>query len=261
MTQEWTPVFRELRGRSAIVTGATAGIGESIARMLATNGVRVAVVGRNRERGEVVAAACAAEAPDSYFQPADVTIASDVVEMVRGAHRRFGRIDIQVTCAGGFARSARLEEYSEAEWQEVCAANLTSVILCCQQVVPIMKTQGSGRIVNVGSSAGQGSGRLSSALYAAAKAGVMGLTKHLSREVAEFGVMVNATLPGWTMSPRVRGRLEANPDYLRQRLVNIPVRRVGDPEEQAGLVLFLCSDLAGQITGACLDASGGVLQH
>jgi NAD(P)-dependent dehydrogenase (short-subunit alcohol dehydrogenase family) len=143
----------------------------------------------------------------------------------------------------------------EAEWDLILAVNLKSAFLCSKAVLPGMIERRWGRIINISSEVGRMPVALTAAHYAASKAGLLGFTRHLAREVAASGVTVNATAPGTTYSPRVRGSL--SPELERWNVSLTPIGRIAEVGEQVGAVLFLASDAAGYITGATLDVSGG----
>jgi NAD(P)-dependent dehydrogenase (short-subunit alcohol dehydrogenase family) len=255
--------YPELKGKAAIVTGATAGIGKTIAQCLAEEGVDVVVVGRDEERGTALAKALGDLGTASYFARCDVTSAAvtsaaAVEATCQEALRRFGRADILINCAGGFPRPARLEEYTVADWDDMMSANLRSVFLFTRQLLPGMVERRWGRVVSISSVAAQSVPYLTSALYAAAKAGMLGFTRHVAAEVAPFGVTVNATAPGLTNSERIARMGDANPGLIAERLSSIRMGRLSEPIEQARLVLFLCSDQASYITGATVPINGGL---
>jgi 3-oxoacyl-[acyl-carrier protein] reductase len=170
---------------------------------------------------------------------------------------RWGRVDVLVNNAGGFAVIRRTEEIPEEEWDAILRLNLTSTFLCSKAVLPIMRRQGSGRIVNLSSVVGRAGAVLVTSHYAAAKAGILGFTRHLAREVAAAGIAVNAVAPGTTATERFRALRSA--EETRRLAESVPLRRIAEPDEIAACVLFLASDAARYITGATLDVNGGLL--
>jgi NAD(P)-dependent dehydrogenase (short-subunit alcohol dehydrogenase family) len=152
----------------------------------------------------------------------------------------------------------RVIDMPEAEWDAIVDLNLKSAFLCSKAVLPGMIERRWGRIVNISSELGRMPLRVLHAGYAAAKAGMLGLTRHLALEVAEYGINVNATCPGTTYSPRIRA-LYDTPEKQAWVTGQVPLGRVAEPEEQAGIVAFLCSDAAAYITGATIDVAGGKL--
>jgi NAD(P)-dependent dehydrogenase (short-subunit alcohol dehydrogenase family) len=252
-------LYPELKGKAAIVTGATAGIGKSIATLLAEEGVNVAAIGRDRERGSAVEAMLREPGTESFFARCDVSSPEEVESAYSDIARRLGRVDILVNCAGGFPRPALVSEYSVADWDELLNSNLRSAFLLTRLVLPGMVDQKWGRIVNISSGAALSVSYLTSAIYAAAKAGMLGFTRHVAAEVAPYGVTVNATTPGLTMSERIAKIY--TPEMTAERLKHVPVGRMSQPEEQAAAVLFLCSGKAAFITGATLNVSGGMVYH
>jgi len=172
------------------------------------------------------------------------------------AFKTFGRIDILVNNAGIMHRT-RLMDISLDEWEQTLSINLTGAFLCTKEVLPIMQESGFGRIVNISSSAGRSVSTLGGAHYTASKAGLLGLTRAAAKEVAPFGITINAICPGLI---ETKMALESTtPEELKNFLESFPIPRLGSPEEIGHLVVFLCSDGAAYITGASLDINGGDL--
>jgi len=249
----------EVVRRVAIVTGAgaTGGLGKAIARALARAG-NVAVVNDLEEAsaGET-AKKLIEEGYEAFPVAADVSDAEAVEGMVAEVLNRFNRIDILVNCVG-IRTKALISEIKADEIDRVLAVNLTSVILCTNAVAGIMKRQQFGRVVSIGSTAGRRGGgeyMTSTSIYSAAKAGIGGFSRSAARELGPFGITVNVVAPFLIDVP---GRSHRRPpEMVEEMLRNIPMRRLGTPEDVAAAVAFLASDAASYITGVELDVNGG----
>lgn len=239
-----------LAGQSAIVTGAATGIGEAIAVRLARAGATVAVVDLNLAGGKRVAGAL----PNGSFAlEGDVADSKSVQRVVNEVLNRTGQIDILINNAGIAGPAAFVWEQTDEDWQRNIAINLTGVFYCCRAVVPSMRSRGYGRIVNVASIAGkEGNPRM--APYSASKAGVIGLTKSLGKELATDGICVNAVSPAVIQTQILDQLTPAQVEYMTER---IPMRRAGKAEEIAYVVHFLSSRECSFVTAQCYDASGG----
>ncbi len=243
-------------GRVAIVTGAGRGIGRAIAERFASDGAAVVVADLDDSAaGETVAAIEAAGGRATSVH-VDVTKPDEVASLASAATNRFGRTDILVNNAG-ILRSTRAAEVSPEEWHLVVDANLTGSFLCAQAAYPALRATGRGRIVNVASMAGRATSTLGGVHYTAAKAGVLGHTRHLAREWARDGITVNAISPGIVDTPMVRGSIDD--ERMTQVLATIPLGRLAEASEVAALIAFLASDEAAYITGANVDIHGGEL--
>lgn len=194
-----------IRGQVALVTGGGAGIGRACVERLAASGADVMLLDRNAARAREVVGSARTDQADVEVRVADATSESAVADAVEATLRRWGRLDILVTCAGGFRRAAPLHEVGLEEWTDLVTGNLTATFLACRTVVPVMLGQKYGRIVNVASMAARTPLPQSAHPYAAAKAGVVALTRQLALEVAREGVTVNAVAPGVVLSPRWHG--------------------------------------------------------
>jgi gluconate 5-dehydrogenase len=239
-----------LAGRVAFVTGGTRGIGEAIVRRLLDAGARVATMARSVEE---------AATPEAPGQPlllkGDVAVKADIDRAVARALACFGTIDILVNCAGVVGRQPALEA-TEADWDRIHGANARGVFLVCQAVAPVMRKAGRGRIVNI-TSIGAALALKNRSVYCASKAAVLQLTRCLALEWGPDGITVNAVGPGITQTPMTRGYLEADPVRRQTMIDKLPLRRLGVPDDIAGAVLFLVSDLAGYVTGQTVYADGG----
>ena len=243
--------------RTVVVTGAAKGIGAAIARAFADEGARVAALDIDAPGLETLARDVTAQGRDLFTSATDVTSAAQVQKAVDAIVARWGGIDVLVNNAGGFSVVRKTEEISDEEWDQILRFNLTSVFLCSRAVLPHMKRQQSGRIVNLSSVVGRAGAVLVTSHYAAAKAGVIGFTRHLAREVGPDGITVNAVAPGTTATERVAALRSAEDN--QKIAAAVPLRRLGAPEEIAAAVLFLASDAARYVTGACLDVNGGLV--
>jgi len=237
-------------GQVAIVTGAARGIGEAIARRLASEGARVAIADVDEEAAAITAASIGELAA---AQRLDVTDQASWESAVQAVLVRWGRIDALVNNAGIAGRSAPIQELALDEWRQVLDVDLTGVFLGCRSVIPTMVAAGSGRIVNIASIAGK-EGNPNAVPYSAAKSGVIGLTKAVAKEVATKGVLVNAVAPAVIETPILE---QVSEEHIRYMTSRIPMGRVGKPEEVAALVAFLCSSDLTFSTGAVYDISGG----
>jgi 3-oxoacyl-[acyl-carrier protein] reductase len=249
---------QNLNGRTAIVTGASTGIGRWAAVALAECGASVAInYNRNQAGAEETRHMIESAAGRAIIVQADVSTKSGAQSLVETARAQLGPIDILVNNAGDMIQRCSLAEFTEELWDRVMDLNFKSVLLCAQAVMPEMMDRGHGSIINVGSIAGHHGGGPGAAVYAAAKAGVMCLTKGMAKELAPYGVRVNGVAPGVIDTP-FHDRM-STPELLQQFVATIPLRRVGTAEECGRVIAFLASDAASYIHGETIEINGGQL--
>jgi NAD(P)-dependent dehydrogenase (short-subunit alcohol dehydrogenase family) len=245
------------KGKVAIVTGAGSirGIGQASALAFARENATVVVTDLDLQGAERTAQAAQQSGVKTLAVKVDVTNAQDVQNLVEKTLNAFGRIDILVNNAG-ITQPVRVLDLTPEDWDRVVAVNLKGTFLCSKAVLPTMIAQNFGRIVNLSSvSAKRGGGVYGGAHYSAAKAGILGFSKALAREVAAFGITVNSVTPG-LIATDIRGGLEA-PERQVELSRDIPCKRMGTPQEVAASIAFLASDEAGYITGEEIDINGG----
>ncbi len=243
----------DLEGKVAIVTGAGRGLGWAIAKRLADDGARLVIAEINWESAQEKALLLKKIGREALPIKVDVSKTNEVNHMVAQVLEKFGHIDILVNNAGILGPYFPVEEYPEELWDQVIAVNLKGTFLCCKAVIPVMKKQKKGSIVNIASVAGK-EGNANMAPYSASKGAIITLTKTLGKELATWNIRVNAVSPALletemtqSMTPEQRALLTAK----------IPMGRLGRPEEVAAVVKFLVSDEASFVTGQCYDISGG----
>ena len=238
----------------AVVTGGAGGIGQAVADRFAKDDYKVVILDMNDEAGQQVASDYRKRGRELSFHRADLTQEPEVQAAFEKITADHGRIDVLVNVAGGSMHRHQFEEFPLNHWQAVVDANLTSTFLCCRAVVSVMKNQKSGAIVNISSDiAFSGSEKRSA--YAAAKAGVLGLTRTLALELATFGVRVNAVAPGRIFTPRVRAAY--SDQEWEESNKRIPTGHPGAPDDVAEAVVFLASEAAKHMTGQTIHVNGG----
>jgi 3-oxoacyl-[acyl-carrier protein] reductase len=254
-----------LAGKTAIVAAASRGIGRAVAQGLAAEGVNLAICARNEP--ELLTAARqiqSANHVDVLPILADVTKGPDVTDLVLKTSQRFQRIDILVTNAGG-PPPGSFESFDDTAWQNAITLNLLSTVRLCREVIPYMKRQQWGRIVNLVSIAAK-QPLEGLVLSNSVRAGVIGLAKTLSQEMATYNILVNSICPGWILTERLtsiiekrsRNRGASYEDELAEVTSDIPLGRCGTVEEIANLAVFLASDRASYITGTTIQVDGGL---
>jgi 3-oxoacyl-[acyl-carrier protein] reductase len=243
-----------LSGRVALVTGASQGIGRACALKLAESGASVAVAARNREKLEELVREITASGGKAAAFPMDVADEEQIKTACKTAIGQFGKIDILVNNAG-ITKDQLVMRMKRSDWDSVLNTNLTSAYLCIQQVIGSMLKQRWGRIVNITSIFGQ-MGQAGQANYAASKAGLIGLTMAIAREVASRNITCNAVAPGFIETAMTSGFSD---EFKQNALKMIPLGRVGTPEDVASAVAFLSSEASSYITGHVLNVNGGML--
>ena len=244
-----------LTGRVALITGGNGGIGLGIAKGLAAAGASIAIAGRDTEKSIAALAEVKAIGGLAMAIEADVADEASVGQMTDMAVKEFGRIDILVANAGINIRKPP-EDYSLAEWQAIIDTNLTGTFLCAKAVLPAFRTAGGGKIITVGSMSSIFGGGIIGP-YAVSKGGVVQLTKSLAVSWAQHNVQVNAILPGFIDTPLTRGGRQSAPAMFAKVVDRTPAGRWGQPEDLAGLAVFLASRASDFITGTAIPVDGG----
>jgi 3-oxoacyl-[acyl-carrier protein] reductase len=247
------------KDKVAIVTGGASGIGAATAKSLLSKGAKVVAADANAQALKAMEGELSNF--KGSFQPLNLDVASepDVDQMIEKTVSRFGGLDMLVNNAGispkHEGKKLNLWEMSVSEWDQVMAVNIRGVFLCCRRAVPRMIQRGGGAIVNLSSLAAKVGSALTGCHYVISKAGVVGLTKILAREVAEYGIRVNAVAPGRIDTPMI---WDVPPEVNERYKGSIPLKRLGSAEEVSDGIVFLLSDKASYITGQVLDINGGL---
>ena len=250
----------DLSEKVALVTGASSGIGAATAALLAGYGARVAVgYHGNREGAEGTVRQITDSGGRAVAIPADLRHVENIQRLVHQTEAALGPIDILVNNAGSLVKRFPIRELTEAGWDDVLTLNLKSAAFCSQAVVPGMIARRAGAIVNVGSVAGHNGGGPGAGPYAAAKAGLVAMTKSLAKELAPHGVRVNAVAPGVIDTPFHEEF--STPEMMRNFINMIPLGRIGTPLECAKAIAFLASDAASFIVGETLEVNGGQMMR
>jgi meso-butanediol dehydrogenase / (S,S)-butanediol dehydrogenase / diacetyl reductase len=259
------PTMGRFDDQCVVITGASRGIGRGIATRFAAEGASV-VVSANEEAVHEVARELTSQGAKSLAVVCDVTDAGQVAALYETASATFGSIDVSIQNAGVIT-IAEIEHLSESDWDLVLDVNTKGVFLCCKTAVPYMKRQGRGRLINTASAQAR-EGFIYTPHYAASKMGVMGVTQSLAKELATFGITVNAICPGiietemWAYNDREWGRRLGTykpGELMAEWIEGIPMKRAGTPEDVAGLVAFLASEDAAYITGQTINVDGGLI--
>ena len=243
-----------ISGQLAVITGAASGIGEAVVNRFVSEGARIALLDKNKYKGENFSNKLLSSGADVRFFECDVTQEGSVDHAFDSVLNSFGPVQILINCAGGFFQNPPLESVELEHWEEILSLNLRSVYLCSKKAIVSMKKSNYGRIVNVSSQTAREGLTETSLPYGAAKAGVLGFTRRLSAELAPDGITVNAVAPGVVLSPRVA---KLHKDRLPRLMSEIPMNRAGGAEEIADGIWYLSTPGSSYITGVTLDINGG----
>jgi 3-oxoacyl-[acyl-carrier protein] reductase len=246
----------EFQGQTAIVTGVARGFGRAIVRRLARGGARVVAADVNLPGAEETAALVAQDGGEATAVQVDVASSKSVEALVEKCLSLYGgRVDILVNNAGIW-RLVPTEETTEEEWDRIVNVNMKGTFLCCRAVIPIMRKQGKGHIVNIASIAARNGGTMAGIHYVASKGGVLAITKKLGKELGQYGIVVNGLNPGTSGTEMTRDW----PASIMENIVkNTPLGRLVAPEDIADVVAFLASDAARFVHGETVEVNGGIL--
>ena len=245
----------DLNGRVAVITGGNAGIGLGIAKGLAAAGAAIVIAGRRAEKNLEAARAIESLNVSTAALEVDVCNEESCRAMIESTVKRFGRIDILVNNAGTTIRK-QPETYTLAEWNKIIDTNLNGAFLCAQAAYPHMKDGGGGKIVNIGSMLSI-FGASFAAAYAASKGGIVQMSKALACAWAKDNIQVNAILPGWIDTPLTQSARKEVPGLNERVLARTPAGRWGEPQDLAGVAVFLASSASDFVTGAAIPVDGG----
>jgi NAD(P)-dependent dehydrogenase (short-subunit alcohol dehydrogenase family) len=250
-------------GKVALITAAGAGIGRATAGIIGAEGGVAVLVDTDQARLDTAVAEITAKGGRAHGRRADALDPKHVEALVEGTVKEFGRIDVLLNAVGGSTiiprPAATVDELTLDDWQRLIAFNLEGTFLGCRTVVPVMKRQRGGKIVNIASIAGRGISPSSSSAYAAAKGGIIALTKKLAHELGPFGITVNAIAPSMTLTERIRPLWEKRTAEERAReIARTPLRRMAEAQDQARVICFLASSDADFVTGVTIDVTGGL---
>jgi 3-oxoacyl-[acyl-carrier protein] reductase len=243
-----------LENKVAIITGAGSGIGKETALLFAEKGAKVVVADVNVKGGEETAAEIKKNGGEAFFFKLDVTNREQSKQMTKEILEKYGRIDVLINNAG-IVQDAFLSKMTEEQWDKVINVNLKGVFNCTQAVVEVMMNQGNGAIINTSSIVGL-NGNVGQANYAATKAGLIGMTKTLAKELGKKGIRVNAVAPGFIATPMTSNVPEKILEMMKEKT---PLRRLGEPKDVAYAYLYLASDEANFVNGAVLCVDGGLV--
>lgn len=251
-----------LTNKVAVITGGASGMGRAMAKRFAEEGCSIAISDISESLGDKTVTEVSRAGGKAIFVKCDVTNNSQVQNMVNTTIRKFGKIDILVNNAGALGTLWSLEEVTEEDWDRILDLNLKSVFLCCKAVVPYMKENNYGRIINI-SSMGAISPPRPVVHYHAAKSGVISLTQNIALELVGFNIRVNAIVPGPIQTqyyePRLKNMTEAQREaYFLTKGKTTPMQRMGQPEEIAAVALFLVTESSSYITGETINVAGGL---
>jgi 3-oxoacyl-[acyl-carrier protein] reductase len=249
------PTYPDLAGKVAFVTGGSKGIGAASCRALAANGVKVAVVARNKQAIDEFVDSLTAEGYEAIGISTDASSQEGLAEAVAETTEKLGPIDILLPYAGGFSSFTPIEDITLEEWNQVIDANLTSTFIAVQAVLPTMIERGSGVIVTMSSNGGRYLDKLLTASYAASKAGVIQFTRHIAKELGPKGIRVNSIAPATVRSERIERIMDD--EAIAKTAALSPLGTMGHVDDCAFATLYLVSDSASWITGVTLDISGG----
>ncbi len=246
----------QMQGQAALVTGGSSGIGLATAKAFARRGADVMIASRTASSGEVALAELRAAGGKAEWVHADVAKADDVRAMISATVDAFGRLDFAFNNGGTGGKSGPVDQIDDAQWGQSIDSYLNGTFLCMKYQLRQMLSQGAGVIVNNASVDGLRGFAMDPA-YAAAKHGVVGLTRSAALQYADKNIRINAVCPSWIRTPRIEQRIAEDPQIRQAMLAHQPIGRLGEPEEVAELVVWLCDEGASLITGTAIPVDGG----